>query len=170
MAARTGTIALLITATLVAVPPRPASANPPAAAASPGSVSPHISPRVPAAVGGKVAAAWELAAERATRVPECRRLFTELGRDPMDVLSMTIYYPAELKLERRLCPRAYAYTVVGGAPTWLCRRFSRLSEERAAAVLLHEALHHAGLTEQPRDPDGLRPGEIQDMVEEACGL
>ena len=35
--------------------------------------------------------------------------------------------------------------------------------------LIHEALHHAGLTEQPMDPDGLTAREIDDMVGAACG-
>jgi hypothetical protein len=86
------------------------------------------------------------------------------------MLSTTLYYPAALKLERDLCRRAEGYTTVGGAPTFLCRRFSKLPDRRAAMVLIHEALHHAGLDERPHDPEGPSSREINDMVSEACRL
>jgi hypothetical protein len=102
--------------------------------------------------------------------PQCRALFAELGTDGVRMLSTTLYYRAELKMEKRVCDRAYGYTLVGGAPTWLCRQFSRLSDRRAAVVLLHEALHHSGMDEWPHDPDGPTPAAIDEMVEEACGF
>ena len=36
-------------------------------------------------------------------------------------------------------------------------------------TLLHEALHHAGLTEKPADPDGMTAREIDGMVNNVCG-
>jgi hypothetical protein len=71
-------------------------------------------------------------------------------------------------MEMRVCPSALAYTLVGGAPTWLCRRFARLSDERAAAILLHEALHHAGMDEWPHDPQAAPASAINELVEDAC--
>jgi hypothetical protein len=70
-----------------------------------------------------------------------------------------------------LCKGSVAYTFVGGgAPIWLCREFSRLTDKGAAMIIIHEALHHAGLTEWPKDPKGMRSGRINRMVTKRCGL
>jgi hypothetical protein len=47
---------------------------------------------------------------------------------------------------------------------------NRGSHECAAAVLIHEALHYAGLSEQPRDPQGMHARDIDRMVKKACGF
>jgi hypothetical protein len=44
-----------------------------------------------------------------------------------------------------------------------------LDTDKAALVLLHEALHFAGLTEQPHDPRAMTSSEINDMVKDRCG-
>jgi hypothetical protein len=59
---------------------------------------------------------------------------------------------------------------VGGSTVGLCAQFGRIPVAEAAQVLIHEALHNAGLSEQPHDPDGLTPDEIDDMVARACGF
>jgi hypothetical protein len=59
---------------------------------------------------------------------------------------------------------------VGAAPTFLCTGFSSLTDEHAALVLVHEALHHAGLTESPSDPSGMSSAAINEMVRTACGF
>ena len=131
---------------------------------------PWFSGRVPASVRSKLSSSFETAQRQLEEHAPCRDLFTELGADGRQMLSNTLYYPASLKLERQICSRAYGFTTVGAAPTFLCRRFSKLSDRRAASVLIHEALHHAGLGEWPQDPGGLTPAAIDDLVEEACGL
>jgi len=45
-----------------------------------------------------------------------------------------------------------------------------LLTEQAAMVVIHEALHHAGLPERPHDKKAMTSGQINDMVREACGL
>lgn len=85
------------------------------------------------------------------------------------MLTTTIYMPTHPFDEQSLCKSAAAFTWVGGAHTRLCRRFSSLSVERAAMTLIHEALHHAGLTEKPMDPEGMSAREIDNMVGDACG-
>jgi len=60
--------------------------------------------------------------------------------------------------------------MVGGGPVRVCRDFSRLSDSQAAMVIIHEALHHAGLTEYPQDPNGMTSNQINGMVAEQCGL
>jgi len=133
-------------------------------------VHPWVSSRVPATVRAKLESSFALAARKIQEEPRCRDLFAAFEADGLEMLENTLYYPAELKLERRLCPRAYAYTLVGGAPTWLCRGFSRLSDQRAAVVLLHEALHHAGVDESHQDREVMTPRAIDRMLSEACGF
>jgi hypothetical protein len=115
--------------------------------------------------------AFEVALERVQMMEECRDLFTNLGADPMATLSKVSFYPmGRREALPNMCRGADAYTMVGGGPTWLCRDFWRLTDKRAAMVIIHEALHHAGLTEWPRDPDGMRSVAINRMVAERCGL
>jgi hypothetical protein len=131
---------------------------------------PRISSRVSKPVRKKLESSFEVALRKIGESSQCRALFTDLGADGVELLSTTLYYPASLKLEKQICSEALGWTTVGAAPTFLCRRFSKLSDRRAASVLIHEALHHAGLDEWPHDPEGLPPSAIDDLVTEACNL
>jgi len=117
----------------------------------------------------KLRAAFAVAVERVGEIPQCGGLFAELGADGSEMLTTTIYMPTHPFDEQSLCQNAAAFTWVGSVYTRLCRGFSSLSEERAAMTLIHEALHHAGLTEKPMDPDGMSAREIDNMVDDACG-
>ena len=81
-----------------------------------------------------------------------------------------MYYAPKANVESRFGRRSYALTEVGGRVTWVCQGFAELTDHRAAMVVIHEALHYAGLTEAPLDPAGMRSPEINAMVEEACAL
>jgi hypothetical protein len=131
---------------------------------------PRISSRVASNVRARLEAGFDIALDRLHRRAECRELFAELGEDGVGVLSRTLYYPADLAHERQLCHGALAFTMVGAAPTWVCHRVCRLPDHAVAVMLLHEALHHAGLDEWPHDPRGLRPRAIDRRVRRACGL
>jgi hypothetical protein len=52
----------------------------------------------------------------------------------------------------------------------ICRHFHIQGERIKIAVLIHEALHTAGMGEAPSDPDGMTAEEITEMVERACLL
>jgi hypothetical protein len=147
-----------------------ALAEPPAATAVSSDPAPRVGQGIAPPTVVKLKAGFALAVKRVQEVPECQGLFARLGADGTDVLSNTYYVPADLKSELRVCRRAHGFTIVNGAPTWLCRNFGRLQDHRAAVVLLHEGLHHAGLDEWPHDPDGPRPRAIDKMVEDACDL
>jgi hypothetical protein len=69
-----------------------------------------------------------------------------------------------------VCRRACAVTAVGKRPVKLCRHFAQLSDSHAAMIVIHEALHLAGLTEYPHDPDAMSGVAINRMVTEACDL
>jgi hypothetical protein len=135
-----------------------------------GQVTPRISKSVPRSVRMKLEDGFELATERVREVPECRGLFERLGADGVEMLRTTMYYTPEKYIESGVGRRSYAFTEVGVRVTWVCRRFAELSDYRAAMVVIHEALHYAGLTEAPLDPDGMRSREINTMVAKACDL
>ena len=134
-------------------------------------VFPVILASVPVPVAEKLRPAFDLAVQRVREVPECRALFANLGCDGPHILATTRYLPVNPLKEVSICQRgAVAFTFVGGAETWVCRRFTALSVERGAMIIVHEALHHCGLTETPMDPDAMTAREINNMVSRACGF
>ncbi len=133
-------------------------------AASLSSVQRRAGLRPPAA--GLLGRAYALAARRVATRRDCADLFTNLGADGLTLLRSTLYYPSSAGLTRT-CTRAYAVTGVGSAVTMLCPSFARLDVERGAMVLIHEALHHAGLPEAPI-PGALRSSEINRAVWTRC--
>ncbi len=112
--------------------------------------------------------AFALAVHRVRTVPSCRALFDELDLDAHTALDFSIYYPARIDHEVSTCRRAVAFSYVGAGPTRLCRSFADLDLERAVEVVLHEALHRAGLTEHGAKPSGLLPSQIDALVHDAC--
>ncbi len=132
---------------------------------------PTISSEVSVKNRRKISDAFDVALERVQEVPECRGLFAELGSDGMDALARVIFIPiGRAQAQGGVCRGSSAYTLVGGGPIWVCREFSRLSDTQAAMVIVHEALHHAGLSEYPLDPDGMTSTLINQMVMKHCGL
>ena len=115
---------------------------------------------------------FQIAIDRVQDVPECRELFTKLDADGIDTISKIFFTPIGKREARAdLCNGSVAYTYVSGGPTtWLCRDFSRLNDKKAAMIIIHEALHHAGLTERPKDPQGMTSAGINRMVSKRCGL
>jgi len=86
-------------------------------------------------------------------------------------LNSTSYYPAGASQERKHCRRgSLAMTRVGKSAVALCRSFARLSDHEAAIILIHEALHFAGQTEYPSDPDAPDGIGITKMVMKGCQL
>jgi hypothetical protein len=144
-------------------------------------IEPWVHPAMPESLRLKLEAGFELAVERLLEVGACRELFARLGADPFETLATGLYFPVDsYRRDVQACGRNLAassrgaenlaYTKVGGAPTYLCRSFARISTEKAAVAVIHEALHHAGLTEWPHDRLAMSSTEITDMVEAACGF
>ena len=142
-------------------------------------IKPWIHPSMPKRVSAKLKAGFELAVERVREVESCSELFAELGADGLEILATGLYFPVDsYRREIEVCGRNaatnslggenLAYTTVGGAPTWISRHFSRVPTETAAVVVIHEALHHAGLTERPHDRMAMSSVEITEMVQAAC--
>lgn len=121
----------------------------------------------------KLAAALRLAAQRVLDVPACAALFSVQGADGLERLRIVHYRSAVHADGLGVCRRgrgAAAFTLVGSPVTTLCPAFEQLTVESAAVVVLHEALHYAGLTEWPLDPDAQDSRSINQMVRVACGL
>jgi hypothetical protein len=120
----------------------------------------------------KLQQAYPLALQRVREVDTCRGLFADLGANGIEMLSTTIYRPAETNRELEICGfgAALAFTAIGRSHTRLCEGFGRQAREAAAMILIHEALHHAGLGEWPHDPDALRSTQINRLVRKSCGL
>lgn len=130
---------------------------------------PWIHPKFPANVREKLQSAVRIAADRIEEVEECGDLFSRLGADGVVTLNTTLYFPVSAHNRRDgICRQAAAYTKVGAKSTFVCPEFSRLSDERAAMFVVHEALHHAGLSEKPLDRRGMTSLEINTMVGKKC--
>lgn len=115
--------------------------------------------------------AFGTAAKKVQERQSCRALFEDLDLGGSAALSRTFYEPATRVSDLALCEQgAVAVTGLEGRRTRLCKSFRRHSLRDRAGILLHEALHVAGLSERPIDPDGLTPHQISHTVKRACGL
>lgn len=117
----------------------------------------------------KLRSARRLAGRRVAEVPACSALFDELARSGTDTLrEMSI----DLEADPAGCRRGIAaFTQIGGSVVSLCREWlPRLDRYQLAALLIHEALHHAGLAEAPQDPTAPSSVDINRMVWESCGF
>lgn len=112
-----------------------------------------------------------LVRDRLESLPSCRGLFTALGHDPEETLGSQYLLSATLLQEREHCRgENAAFTRPGSPVIHFCRTFVRLPEEQAAVILIHEALHTAGLPEWPANPYAMASAEINDLVASSCRL
>jgi len=137
---------------------------------SPRSVAPWIQPSMNSKIRSKLTTAFDLAVARVEESPQCAGLFVEIGADGIEMLATTLYFPAPVAKKTTTCRRSEAYTYVGEAPTFLCSNFRSLTAEQGAVVLIHEALHHAGLEESPWTPGAPSSAAINQAVRTACGF
>jgi hypothetical protein len=140
-----------------------------AAAHVPAPAKPRVIGELPTMVRYRLDRAFPLAVERVREVASCRDLFANLGADGLEKLERTIYLPPQPGEGRTCRGRVTAFTGVGQPHTRLCPAFADLSVDQAVTIVLHEALHFAGLDERPHDPRGPTPLQINRMVESACG-
>jgi len=142
-------------------------------------IEPFIHPSMAPGVRAKLEVGLELAAERVREIEACGDLFTRLGVDGIDMLNTSLYLQVDSHLrEVRICGRdgaasswggkTLAYTKVGAPSTWICRHLARVPAEVAAVAVIHEALHHGGLTEWPSDRLAMTSEEITRMVKKTC--
>ncbi len=116
-------------------------------------------------------AAQGAAVRRVSRNESCRALFDALDLQGPEALTSGRYRPPRSEAERDHCRRGrLAFTRVDNSQIVLCERFHGLSRRSKMAILIHEALHTAGLGEAPSDPDGPTSTEITRVVRRACSL
>ena len=132
-------------------------------------VEPWIHPSMPGCMKEKILAAFQIAVGRVREVPECSELFKELGADGVEMLATTLYFPAS-PLDRSRCRHSFALTEVGAPTTWVCRKVTAHCDDHVAVALLHEALHYAGLDEDPCNRRAKCSGAINTMVMRSCGF
>ncbi len=118
----------------------------------------------------KLTTAYHLAVDRLREVSECRALFASLEADGVEALTRSVYARANAGMEATWCRHAVAGTTVGKKMVFLCRRFSGLPVEEAATILIHEAMHRAGMSEAPLDANALTGDEISSIVRRSCFL
>ncbi|MEW6338425.1 MAG: hypothetical protein AB1625_13655 [Acidobacteriota bacterium] len=122
-------------------------------------------------VSTRLLVAWPNAVGRVRESSGCADLFAKLGHDGPRMLARTRYYGQRHSMARNRCALgASAYTWVGASDTVLCDSFGSLMTPQAMLVLIHEALHFAGLTEYPPYPGAPTSQEINAMVRERCSL
>jgi hypothetical protein len=131
---------------------------------------PWVHPTVPSDVAAKLGAAIDLASDRVARFPACADLFSSLGADATRTLESVLYLPAAPENEAEACRHILAHTFVGDSRTWVCSRITEVSDSQAAMVVIHEALHHAGLSERGRDRRAMTSARINEMVSVRCRL
>jgi hypothetical protein len=131
---------------------------------------PTVVGSLPSKVNIRLRGGYRSALRRVHRLTSCQDLFARLGADGVEVLAGTTYTPARARWEKQVCDSADAFTTVGGSRVWVCNGLGWLSEDSVALILIHEALHGAGLGEQPIDPNGPTPAEIDRMVMKGCDL
>lgn len=114
-----------------------------------------------------------LAYRQLVDVESCSALFSELGADGPETLAGAIYYPASDEQRQQICLRrgAAAFTELEGTRIGICTaRFGSYTPLEAAAALIHEALHHAGMPERPTVAGALSSPEITELVRDRCRL
>jgi hypothetical protein len=131
-------------------------------------LAPRIVGALPAKVRHRLVAGFRLATAKLRASASCQSLFAPLSADPLRVLTATSYvYPGDAGL---CTAGAAAFTSLTGTRTRLCQAFGELETTTAAGLLIHEALHQAGLPERPAYPTGPTAREINLRVTSNCGL
>jgi hypothetical protein len=121
--------------------------------------------------GFKLKVAFRGAISKIEKDESCRALFDNLVVNGLQALGRSRYQPPQSPWEWSQCSRSVAaYTVVGSNRVVICDHFHRLDRRAQSAVLIHEALHTAGMSETRVDSDAMTAEAITDMVEEACSL
>ena len=132
---------------------------------------PDVDPKMSSADRWAFQAAFNTAVERVDGYRACGDLFADLHLRGIEALRAARYEPARSPSDLARCEgEVAAVTSVHGRRTRLCYRFKVLSKTDRAAILIHEALHVAGLSEWPRDPEAPTSREITERVKGACAL
>jgi hypothetical protein len=119
----------------------------------------------------KLRVSYSIAVRHLRNNEQCQALFADLGADGLEMMARTVYVPPPRDLEYRICGWSnLGYTRIGHRVTRICDRLANVSDEKSAIILIHEALHHAGLPEDATGKNGYSSREINSIVKRACGF
>ena len=123
-------------------------------------------------VSARVSWAFRLAWQRLINLESCRALFEPFGKDGCDLLADSRIVAADRTPYGDACHQGVSMvTGVGEDTIGICGKgVGRMPVHDIAALLLHEVLHHAGMSERPYDQDGLFSEQITRLVKRACRL
>lgn len=111
-----------------------------------------------------------LADDRLCNLPACAQLFAQFDKDGRNIIGSTTYLNGRPTTTCQEHLDWGMWTNVNSNTVYLCNAFDTASEGGSATLLIHEALHSAGLNEYPGDPNGMTSAQINDMVQAACNL
>lgn len=112
-----------------------------------------------------------IANNKLSTIPACEKMFDDLGANGANVIAATTYRDGTGSSKCTSRPGAAAVTDVGSYTVLLCgSSFTSLSANGAATIVTHEALHSAGMSENPPDPNAKTSEQISTMVQANCSL
>lgn len=164
-------VAVAVSLAAIVLAPAAAGAGPLAGgAAAPAPGHPTVHGNLLAPVQRELTLAFRLAEAEVRDNPACSALFARYHADGARILAAVEFDAATIELLGEPCSRTgvAAFTTVSGRRIWLCPHFGDLKVPAAAMILIHEALHAAGLSERPADPRGLLPFAINRLVAASC--
>lgn len=132
---------------------------------------PHTSGPLTTRAARNLFSGFAVALDRVREIPSCSTLFEPFATTGFESM-ISSYYVAPSPVERRdFCGGGVtAFTQVGSRVVRLCPAFDGVDRNTAALLLIHEALHFAGMIESPSAGDAMTAGEINDLVRMACHL
>lgn len=131
---------------------------------------PRIATDIPSRERRALVRAYTRAVEQVGAHEGCQQLFGEFSVDGVELLSRTYYLRARPRDQEICASGAVAFTRVHDPRCWICSRFGSLSVNAGAMILIHEALHLAGMPEDPAGEEALSPSGINSLVRQACLL
>lgn len=111
------------------------------------SIVPKVAKDLPPREYQTLSRSYVLALERVADRPACRELFDSLGAEGAKLLEKTYYLRAKQEDAETCTNGVVAFTRLHDYRCWICPRFGGLSVDAGAMILIHEALHMAGLPE-----------------------
>lgn len=131
---------------------------------------PRIASDIPSRERRTLVRAYTRAVERVRAHQGCQQLFGKFSVDGAELLARTYYLRARPNDQGICASGAVAFTRVHDPRCWICGRFGSLSVDAGAMILIHEALHLAGMPEDPAGEEALSPSGINNLVRHACLL
>ena len=134
-------------------------------------IQPHTSGPLATRSARNLLTGFSVALERVNEITSCSALFEPYTASGVEMMTNSFYVAPNAIESREFCVGGVtAFTQVGSRVTRLCPAFGDVDRQTAALLLIHEALHSAGMPESPSTAGARTPSEINRLVKRACGL